>query len=85
MAVHQCKHSDDDAECSKSYFQRGRTSTTQDGVILLKQKARTAVALLLQEFVVHSVYRYTEKEADKVFVSPFLTYLLQTHDIVLAV
>ena len=27
MAVHQRKHSDDDAECSKSYFQRGRAST----------------------------------------------------------
>ncbi len=26
MAVHQRKHSDDDAECSKSYFQRGRAS-----------------------------------------------------------
>ena len=26
MAVHQRKHSDDDAECSKSYFQRGRVS-----------------------------------------------------------
>ena len=26
MAVHQCEHSDDDAECSKSYFQRGRAN-----------------------------------------------------------
>ena len=26
MAVHQRKHSDDDAECSKSNFQRGRAS-----------------------------------------------------------
>ena len=26
MAVHQRKHSNDDAECSKSYFQRGRAS-----------------------------------------------------------
>ena len=28
MAVHQREHSDDDEECSKSYFQRGRASTT---------------------------------------------------------
>ena len=26
MAVHQREHSNDDAECSKSYFQRGRAS-----------------------------------------------------------
>ena len=26
MAVHQREHSDDDAECSKSYFQGGRAS-----------------------------------------------------------
>jgi len=28
MAVHQREHSDDDEECSESYFRRGRASTT---------------------------------------------------------
>lgn len=27
MAVHRLEHNDDDAECSGSYFQRGRVST----------------------------------------------------------
>lgn len=35
MAVHWREHSDDDAEFSKSYFQRGRASIALRGCLLV--------------------------------------------------
>lgn len=45
----------------------------------------SAVALFLQQFVIHSAYRHTEEKGNEIFVGSFLANLLQRHNIVLAV
>ena len=50
-----------------------------------EQKCMPAVALFLQQFVIHAVYRHTEEEGNEIFVGSFLAYLLQGHNIILAI
>ena len=45
----------------------------------------SAIALFLQQFFIHAIYCHTEKEGYEIFVGPFLTNLLEGHDIILAV
>ena len=42
-----------------------------------EQKRMSAIAIFLQQLVIHAVYRHTEKEGYEIFVGTFLTNLLR--------
>ena len=47
-----------------------------ENALVSEQKCMSAVALFLQQFVIHAVYRNTEEEGNEILVGTFLAYLL---------